>query len=94
MSYKCKLFVLKQRKVKDIFLMSELNLKTLNDMIEDFKKAGKNPDKLEIGYKTYTRLIGQDKFFDQVTKSDDSLTRFYRGIKIKLVAEKHFLAVK
>lgn len=74
--------------------MSEINLKTINEAIDSFKKAGKTPDKLEIGFKTYSRLIEQDKFFDHVTKSEDSLTRYYKDIKIKLVAEKHFFAVK
>ncbi|WP_111859144.1 hypothetical protein [Acinetobacter sp. CFCC 10889] len=74
--------------------MSEINLKLINEKIDEFKKTSKIPEKLEIGYKTYARLIGQDKFFDHVTQSEDSLTRYYKGIKIKLVAEKHFFAVK
>ncbi|AWL29073.1 MULTISPECIES: hypothetical protein [Acinetobacter] len=74
--------------------MKEINLKVINDAIEEFKKTGNTPEKLEIGYKTYSRLVGQDKFFDHVTKSEDSLNRFYKGIRIKLVAEKHFFAVK
>lgn len=73
--------------------MHDLNVKKLNKLIDEFAKEGKNPDKLEIGYKTYVRLAEDDKFFNRVTKSEDSLTRFYKKIKIELVTEKHYLKI-
>lgn len=73
--------------------MNDLNVKKLNKLIDEFTKDGKSPSKLEIGYKTYIRLAEDDKFFDYVTKSDDSLTRFYKKIKIKLVTEKYYFKV-
>ncbi len=73
--------------------MDNLNAKKVNRLIEEFSEKGKKPEKLEIGYKTYARLVDDEKFYDKVTKSSDSKERLYKGIKIKLVAEKHYFQI-
>lgn len=71
-----------------------INTDTVNQRIEEFLKLGKTPSKLEIGFKTYARLVEDDQFYVHVTKSDDSKSRMYKGIKIKLVTEKYHLKLK
>lgn len=71
------------------------SLKELNKLIDEFEKNGEEAKKLIIGYKTYASLMSDNKFADKVTKdSKDTMVRYYKGIKIKMVTEKHFLEVK
>ena len=73
----------------------DTNLKELNKLIEEFEKDGQEPKKLIIGYKTYASLMSDNKFADKVTKdSKDMMVRYYKGIKIKMVTEKHYLEIK
>lgn len=74
--------------------MNELDTKQINQLIDAHIQAGKVPEKLEIGFKTYARLVDSDDFYRQVSKSGDGKHRLYRNIRIKLVTEKHFLKVK
>ncbi|HCA5147100.1 TPA: hypothetical protein MW178_002316 [Acinetobacter baumannii] len=72
-----------------------MTLKDLNRQIDDFKSSGKSPKKLVIGYKTFAVLMEDDKFLDKVEKDkEDPMVRYYKGIKIKMVTEKHHLAVE
>ena len=68
-----------------------INLKELNKQIADFKE-NKEPQKLIIGYKTYSKLMKESKFLDKISKdANDPMIRYYKEIKIKIVTEKHFL---
>lgn len=75
--------------------MPDLSVKKVNKLIDDFCKTGQEPQKLLIGYKTYARLMTDDKFAEKVTPSlEDSKDRQYKNLKIKLVTEKHYFEVK
>ncbi|TCM61412.1 hypothetical protein EC844_12810 [Acinetobacter calcoaceticus] len=74
--------------------MNDLSAKKINKLLEEFVTAGKKPEKLEIGFKTYARLLEDDQFFEFVTKSEDSKNRLYKGIRIKLITEKHYFKIK
>lgn len=75
--------------------MSDISLKKINKLIEEFEQEGNKVDRLEIGYKTYAALMLDQKFADKVTKSnEDSKERLYKKIKIKLIAEKHYFKIK
>ncbi|MDE4040748.1 hypothetical protein SLJ62_02185 [Acinetobacter pittii] len=72
-----------------------MTLKELNKQIDDFKSSGKDPKKLVIGYKTFAVLMENDKFLDKIEKDkDDPMVRYYKGIKIKMVTEKHHLEIE
>ena len=75
--------------------MSDISVKKVNKLIEEFEQEGNKIDRLEIGYKTYAALMLDKKFADKVTKSlDDSKERLYKKIKIKLLTEKHYFEIK
>lgn len=75
--------------------MNDISVKKINKLIEDYEVHGKKAEILELGYKTYARLMSEDKFADKVTKSQSDLKeRLYKKVKIKLLAEKHHLDVK
>lgn len=74
--------------------MKDFNTDAVNQLIEESKQQGKTPTKIEIGFKTYARLVEDDQFYAHVTKSEDSKSRLYKGIKIKLVTEKYYLKLK
>ncbi len=72
-----------------------MRLKELNKLIDEFKSKGNEPKKLIIGYKNYAALMENEKFQDKLTKdSKDPMIRYYQGIKIKMVPEKHFLEIE
>lgn len=71
-----------------------INLKELNKQIADFKE-NKEPKKLIIGYKTYSKLMKESKFLDKISKdANDPMIRYYKEIKIKIVTEKHFFEIE
>jgi len=71
-----------------------INLKELNKQIADFKE-NKEPQKLIIGYKTYSKLMKESKFLDKISKdANDPMIRYYKEIKIKIVTEKHFFEIE
>lgn len=73
----------------------EISVKQVNKRIEEFRLESKEPAVLEIGYKTYAKLMNEDKFVDSLKKDpNDPLLRFYKNIKIKVVTEKHHFEVK
>ncbi|NUG24644.1 hypothetical protein, partial [Acinetobacter lactucae] len=49
--------------------MADLTAKKVNKLVEEFRQAGKEPEKLIIGYKTYARLMTEDKFAEKVVPS-------------------------
>lgn len=73
----------------------EISVKQINKRIEECQNSGKEPTVLELGYKTYAKLMNEDKFADALKKDPSNpLLRFYKNIKIKLVTEKHYFEVK
>jgi len=71
-----------------------INLKELNKQIDDFKEI-KDPQRLIIGYKTYSKLMKENKFLDKIRKdANDPMIRYYKEIKIKIVTEKHFFEIE
>jgi len=73
----------------------EISVKKVNKRIEEFLETGTKPKVLEIGYKTYAKLMNEDKFAEALKKDPkDPMARFYRDIKIKMVTEKHYFEVK
>ena len=48
-----------------------------------------------IGYKTYSKLMKEDKFLEQLSKNlNDPMIRYYRGIEIRIITEKHFFCIE
>ncbi|XFO47462.1 hypothetical protein AB4670_06825 [Acinetobacter baumannii] len=75
--------------------MADLTAKKVSKLIEEFRQTGKEPEKLVIGYKTYARLMADDKFAEKVVPSlENSKDRLYKNLKIKLITEKHYFEVK
>lgn len=73
----------------------EISVKQINKRIDEFQEAGKKAETLKIGYKTYAKLMNEDKFADLLKKDvNDPMIRYYKDIKIKLVTEKHHFEVK
>ena len=69
--------------------------KEVNQAIETFEANVGEARVLEIGYKTYAKLMADHKFADKLSESDqDSKQKYYKKIKIKLVTEKHYFEVK
>ncbi|EMM8509581.1 TPA: hypothetical protein NVQ95_001890 [Acinetobacter baumannii] len=66
--------------------MADLTAKKVSKLIEEFRQTGKEPEKLVIGYKTYARLMADDKFAEKVVPSlENSKDRLYKNLKINLV---------
>ncbi|MDP7819397.1 hypothetical protein [Acinetobacter baumannii] len=66
--------------------MADLTAKKVSKLIEEFRQTGKEPEKLVIGYKTYARLMADDKFAEKVVPSlENSKDRKYKNLKINLV---------
>ena len=71
-----------------------IDLKELNKQIDDFKES-KDPQRLVSGYKTYSKLMKENKFLDKISKDvNDPMIRYYKEIKIKIVTEKHFFEIE
>ncbi len=63
--------------------MADLTAKKVSKLIEEFKQTGKEPEKLVIGYKTYARLMADDKFAEKVVPSlENAKDRLYKNLKI------------
>ena len=73
--------------------MADLTAKKVSKLIEEFRQTGKEPEKLVIGYKTYARLMADDKFAEKVPSLENSKDRLYKNLKIKLITEKHYFEV-
>ncbi|WP_353164323.1 hypothetical protein [Acinetobacter guillouiae] len=72
----------------------DISVKDLNKKIEDFKE-NKEPQSLIVGYKTYSKLMKEDKFSDKLIKdSNDPMIIFYRNLKINIVTEKHYFEIQ
>lgn len=75
--------------------MSDISVKKINKLIEQFEQEGNQTQALEMGYKTYAMLMSDQKFADKVTKSaENAEERLYKKIKIKLIPEKHHFKIK
>lgn len=73
----------------------ELSLKEFKKRIEALKSIGKEPSRIIIGYKTYANLMKEEKFVCHISKDlNDPMVRYYKGIKIKMVTEKHYLEIE
>ncbi|MBP2542949.1 hypothetical protein [Acinetobacter guillouiae] len=73
----------------------EISVKQINKRIDEFQESSKKASTLEIGYKTYAKLMNEDKFADALKKDpNNTMVRYYKDIKIKLVTEKHYFEVK
>ncbi|MFW1814098.1 hypothetical protein ACG9X6_05455 [Acinetobacter guillouiae] len=73
----------------------EISVKQINKRIDEFQESSKKASTLEIGYKTYAKLMNEDKFADALKKDPhNTMVRYYKDIKIKLVTEKHHFEVK
>ena len=73
----------------------DISLKSVNKQINSFIEAGKQPELLIIGYKTYASLMSEDRFEDKITKDEtDPMIRYYKGIKIQMVTEKHYFEIQ
>lgn len=71
------------------------SVKDINKQIERFTEAGAKPKLLIIGYRTYAALMREDKFTDKITKDNkDPMIRYYKGIKIQMVTEKHHFDIQ
>ena len=71
-----------------------IDLKELNKRIKDFRENAE-PQKLILGYKTYSKLMKEDSFVAMLSKDvRDPMIRYYNEIKIKLVTEKHFFEIE
>ncbi|MEG2564695.1 MAG: hypothetical protein WB445_13995 [Acinetobacter sp.] len=72
-----------------------ISVKEINKKLEDFKEAGNNPSLIVIGYMTYSKLMKDAKFSDQVTKDvNDLLVRYYQGVEIRMVTKKHYFEIQ
>ena len=72
-----------------------ISVKQINKRIDEFQESSKKASTLEIGYKTYAKLMNEDKFADALKKDpNNTMVRYYKDIKIKLVTEKHHFEVK
>jgi len=73
----------------------DISVKKVNKRIDEFLESGQKPQVLEIGYKTFSKLMNEDKFVNALKKDqEDPMLRFYKDIKIKMVTEKHHFLVK
>ena len=73
----------------------EISVKQINKRIDEFQESSKKASTLEIGYKTYAKLMNEDKFAEALKKDpNNTMVRYYKDIKIKLVTEKHQFEVK
>ncbi|MDQ9009020.1 hypothetical protein RFI36_04755 [Acinetobacter gerneri] len=71
-----------------------INLKEIDKKIDAFRET-KEPSRILIGYKTYSKLLKEDKFLDHLTKdSNDPMIRYYQGIEIRMITEKHFFEIE
>ena len=74
--------------------MMIIDLKEFNQRIKAFKENAE-PQKLIIGYKTYSKLMKEDEFVEKLSKDiQDPMVRYYKNIKIKLITEKHFFDIE
>ena len=72
-----------------------ISVKEINKKLEDFKEAGNNPSLIVIGYMTYSKLMKDAKFSDQVTKDvNGPLVRYYQGVEIRMVTKKHYFEIQ
>lgn len=71
------------------------SIKDVNKKIDDLKKEGHDVKSLLVGYKTYARLMSEEKFAEKITKDQkDPMIRYYKGLKVKIVTEKNYFELK
>lgn len=71
----------------------DINAKELDKRIVEFK-ASKEPKNLLLGYKTFSKLVKENKFSENLIQdSNNQLIKHYRGIEITIVTEKHYFEV-
>ncbi|AXQ22594.1 hypothetical protein BEN71_11145 [Acinetobacter wuhouensis] len=71
-----------------------ISLKEIDMRIDAFRET-KEPSRILIGYKTYSKLMKENRFLDQLSKnSNDPMVRYYQGIEIRMITEKHFFDIE
>ncbi|WP_228128730.1 hypothetical protein [Acinetobacter rudis] len=62
--------------------------------IEKVSKAGKEPKKIVVGYKTFSNLMKDEKFVKHISIDvEDPMIRYFKRIELKIVTEKRHLQV-
>ena len=70
----------------------EISVKQINKRIDEFQESSKKASTLEIGYKTYAKLMNEDKFADALKKDpNNTMVRYYKEHtqeKVRVQAQK------
>ncbi|WP_445115869.1 hypothetical protein [Acinetobacter sp. WZC-1] len=74
--------------------MKEISYSELKKTLDGFSGQGKEPQRILIGYKTFAKLMREEKFAASLQKIEGSpLQRSFKKIIIKIVPEKHYLEI-
>lgn len=72
-----------------------ISVKDVKKQLYNFIEKDLKPKLLVIGYRTYTALMRENNFAERVTKDTKyPMIRYYKGIEIKIVTEKHYFEVQ
>ncbi|AZN64050.1 MULTISPECIES: hypothetical protein [Acinetobacter] len=75
--------------------MPNINVKKLDKLIGDMVSKNQEPEKILIGYRAYSELMKDRKFFDEVVGSAmEPSKRKYKKIKIRVTQDDYQLEVK
>jgi hypothetical protein len=75
--------------------MPNINVKKLDKLIGDMVSKNQEPEKILIGYRAYSELMKDRKFFDEVVGSAmEPSKRKYKKIKIRITQDDYQLEVK
>ncbi|NNH86232.1 hypothetical protein [Acinetobacter terrae] len=75
--------------------MPNINVKKLDKLIGDMVSKNQKPEKILIGYRAYSELMKDRKFFEEVVGSAmEPSKRKYKKIKIRITQDDHQLEVK
>ena len=75
--------------------MPNINVKKLDKLIGDMVSKNQEPEKILIGYRAYSEIMKDRKFFDEVVGSAmEPSKRKYKKIKIRITQDDYQLEVK
>ena len=75
--------------------MPNINVKKLDKLIGDMVSKNQEPEKILIGYRAYSELMKDRKFFEEVVGSAmEPSKRKYKKIKIRITQDDYQLEVK
>lgn len=75
--------------------MPNINVKKLDKLIGDMVSKNQEPEKILIGYRAYSELMKDRKFFEEVVGSAmEPSKRKYKKIKIRVTQDDYQLEVK